>query len=183
MPLRVTNAVVMLALVATTACRIERTPRADADDPSSVARAEIELTLRNYQEALLEGDARNAAAVFTPSAHVYLPETPAIIGRGEIDRLFASDFADDSIIDVQMQMDAVDVGAGIAHQFGTVRQRVRDTDGAEHEIVGRIAIRWVRAADSVWRIDRLLVNHAEPDSAAVAQPAPDRQDSAVDPTT
>lgn len=169
MSLRVTNAVVMLALVVTTACRIERTPRAQADDPANVARAEIELTLRNYQEALLEGDARSAAGVFTPGAHIYLPETPAIVGRGEIDSLFASGFAGESMIDMQMRLDAFDIGSGVAHQFGTMTQRFRDRDGAEHEIEGRFAIRWVRAADSVWRIDRLLINQARPDSAAVAE--------------
>lgn len=170
MSLRLRNAVVMLALVAATACRIERTPRADRADPANVARAEIELTLRNYQEALLAGDARGAAAVFTPGAHVYLPERPVIVGRGEIDRLFTDGFAGENIIDMDMQLDAIDIGTGVAHQFGMMRQHFRDTDGAERRIEGRFAIRWVRAADSAWRIDRLLVNQGRPDSIVVAPP-------------
>lgn len=179
MSLRLRNAVVVLALVAVTACRIERTPRVAADDPANVARAEIDLTLRNYQEALLDGDARAAAAVFTPGAHVYLPETPAIVGRGEIDRLFSEGLSGESITAMQLQLDAMDVGAGVAHQFGTMLQRFRDSDGAEHEIEGRFAIRWVRAADSVWRIDRLLINHAHPGPNPVAEPQRVSGDSAA----
>ena len=166
---RVTRAVVLLALVAVSACKIERTPRVEADDPANVAREEIELTLRNYQEALLEGDARDAAAVFTPSANLYLPETPVISGRGAIDRIFAEGFAGESIIEMDMQLDGIDIGSGVANQFGTMRQRFRDSDGAEHEIEGRFAIRWVRAADFAWRIDRLIVNHAPADSAVTAE--------------
>lgn len=178
MSLRLRNAVVMLALVAVAACRIERTPRVAADDPANVARAEIELTLRNYQEALLEGDARAAAAVFTPGAHVYLPETPAIVGRGEIDRLFSEGLSGQSTTDMELQLDAIDIGAGVAHQFGTMLQQFRDSAGAEHEIEGRFAIRWVRAADSVWRIDKLLINHARPVPTAVARPQSASGDSA-----
>jgi ketosteroid isomerase-like protein len=167
--IRVANALVLVALVAATACRIERTPRVEADSPATVARAEIELTLRNYQEALLAGDARSAASVFTPGAHVYLPDTPVIAGRGAIDRIFADGFAGESIIDMDMQLESLDLGTRVANQFGTMRQRFRDPDGAEHAIEGRFAIRWVRAADSAWRIDRLIVNHAPADSAAVGE--------------
>lgn len=159
----------LLALVlGATACRVERTPRVERDDPAAVARDEIELTLRNYQEALLDGNARAAASVFTPGAQVYLPETPVIAGRGEIDRLFAGGLAGESIVEMEMQLAGIDVGNGVAHQFGTMHQRFRDTDGDEHEIEGRFAIRWVRAADSAWRIDRLIINHAPADSASAA---------------
>jgi ketosteroid isomerase-like protein len=168
--IRVTRVVMLLALVAVSACRIERTPRVEADSPATVARAEIELTLRNYQEALLAGDARSAAAVFTPGAQVYLPDTPVIAGRGAIDRIFADGFAGESIIAMEMQLESIDLGTGVANQFGTMSQRFRDADGAEQEIEGRFAIRWVRAADSAWRIDRLIVNHAPADSAAFTEP-------------
>ncbi|HEX2168581.1 MAG TPA: nuclear transport factor 2 family protein [Longimicrobiales bacterium] len=167
MSIRFSRALLILVLAAA-ACRIERTPRVERDDPANVARDEIELTLRNYQEALLEGDARSAAAVFTPGAQVYLPETPVIAGRGEIDRLFANGMAGESIVEMDMQLGDIDVGNGVAHQFGMLEQTFRDVEGDEHDIAGRFAIRWVRAADSAWRIDRLIINHAPMDSAAAA---------------
>ncbi|HSK20759.1 MAG TPA: DUF4440 domain-containing protein [Longimicrobiales bacterium] len=154
----------MWAIVAAAGCRIEQTPRVDADDPVNVARAEIELTLREYEESLSAGDARGAAAVFTPGAQLYLPGADAINGRGEIDRAFAERFADGRIVDMTLDHEGIDVGVGVAHQFGTMRQRVREEEGGEHDIDGRFAIRWVRAGDSVWRIDRLLVHHAPSDS-------------------
>lgn len=170
MSMRRWNAVVvMMALVGASACRIERTPRAEASDPQSVARAEIELTLRTYQEALLASDARQAAAVFTPTAHVYLPDTPEIHGRGLIDEFMANRFANETVEDMILQLDQIDVGAGVAHQFGQFQQRVRDPDGVEREIDARFAIRWVRASDAAWRIDRLLVNHAPVDSTVSPQ--------------
>ena len=150
--------------MASAGCRIERTPRADADDPANVAREEIELTLREYEESLSAGDARRAAAVFTPGAELHLPGADPIIGRGDIDRALAERFADGRIIDVTLTHDGIDVGIGVAHQFGTLRQRVRSEEAGEQEIDGRFAIRWVRAGDSVWRIDRLLVNRAAADS-------------------
>jgi uncharacterized protein (TIGR02246 family) len=167
--IRVSNTVVVLALIVLAACRIEPTPRGDPDAPASIVRAEIELTLRNYQEAMIEGDARRVAAVFTPGAHVYLPGAAALTGRGEIDRALSDRFADERIIDMVMEFDRIDVGTGFAHQFGTLHQRIRSADGEEREIDGRFAMRWVRAADSAWRIDRLLVHHSPSDSGAVAR--------------
>ena len=164
MRLRVLTTVVMLTLIAIGGCRIEQTPRVDADDPANVARAEIELTLREYEEALAARDARRAAAVFTPGAQLYLPGSDPISGRGEIDRAFTERFDDGRIVAMTMDDVGIDVGVGVAHQFGTMQQRVRDEEGAERDIDGRFAIRWVRAGDSVWRIDRLLVHHAPPDS-------------------
>lgn len=202
MSIRVTRTVVLLTLIIASACRIERTPRIDAADPANVARAEIELTLRNYQQALLEGDARAAAAVFTPAAHLYLPDTPDIVGRGAIDEALASRFAGDSIIEMVMEYDLIEVNAGVAHQFGRFHQRVRaagadadrvtdeatdreaessfDSDAetnseSERDVEGRFAIRWIRAADSTWSIERLLLNHSPADSAAQAQPRPDSE--------
>jgi uncharacterized protein (TIGR02246 family) len=154
----------MLVLIAAAGCRIEQTPRVDADDPANVAREEIELTLREYEESLSAGDARRVAAVFTPGAQLYLPGADAISGRGEIDRAFAERFADGRIVDMALDHEVIDVGIGVAHQFGTMRQRMRDEEGGEQDIDGRFAIRWVRAGDSVWRIDRLLVHHAPADS-------------------
>jgi ketosteroid isomerase-like protein len=168
--IRISNAFVMLALVVAVSCRIEPTPGVDADDPANVARAEIELTLRNYQEFVIAGDARRAAALFTPGAHLYLPDAPAITGRGAIDSTMADQFARESVIDMAIDFDAIDVGTGAAHQFGTMHQRIRDAEGEERQIDGRFAIRWLRAADSAWRIDRLLVNHAPAEPAPVARP-------------
>lgn len=163
---RIVSAAVVLACTALAACRIEPTPRVDGDDPANVARAEIELSLRNYEESLIDGDARRAAALFMPGAQLYLPETPGITGRGEIDRALAERMLDERIIDIDMQFESIDVAAGVASQFGTLQQRVRDAEGAEHDVNGRFAIRWVRAADSAWRIDRLLLNYAAADSVA-----------------
>lgn len=169
MSLRLSTAAVLLGCISLTGCRIERTPRPGDADPVSVARAAIDLTLRNYQEALLAGDARRAAAVFVIGAQLYLPDTADIRGRGEIDHAMANRFASGRVIGMAMESDEIDVGAGIANQFGRYRQQVRDSAGVEHEINGRFAVRWVRAADSAWRIERLLLNRAPTDSAALAQ--------------
>jgi ketosteroid isomerase-like protein len=167
--LRLSTAAVLLGCISLAACRIERTPRPAGADPVSVARAEIDLTLRTYQEALLAGDARRAAAVFAIGAQLYLPDTADIRGRGEIDQAMANRFASGRVIGMAMESDEIDVGAGIANQFGRYRQQVRDSAGVEHEVNGRFAVRWVRAADSAWRIERLLLNRAPTDSAALAQ--------------
>ena len=168
MSLRLSTAAVLLGCISLTACRIERTPRPDEADPANVARAGIEPTLRNYQDALLAGDARRAAAVFTIGALLHLPDTADILGRGAIDEAMANRFASGRVIGMAMESDEIDVSAGIANQFGRFRQQVRDSVGVDHEINGRFAARWVRAADSAWQIERLLLNRAPADSAATA---------------
>jgi ketosteroid isomerase-like protein len=159
---------VVAALVMATGCRIERTPQSDPADPANVARAEIEITLREYRAALAAGDMRRAAAVFTPAAHLHLPDVPDIRGRGEIDEALTARFAHDSIVGMDMQFEGIDVDGGTAHQFGTFHQTLRDTAGVERTLDGHFAIRWVRAGDSVWRIERMLLQHAPAaaDSAA-----------------
>lgn len=169
MSLRVSTAALLLGCIYLIACRVERTPRPDEADPANVARAEIELTLRNYQEALLAGDARRAAAVFAIGAQLYLPDTADIRGRGEIDQAMADRFAGGHVMGMAIESEEIDVGAGIANQFGRYRQQVRDSAGVEHEINGRFAARWIRASDSAWRIERLLLNRVPTDSAALAQ--------------
>ena len=168
---RASLVVMVLVAVALTGCRIERTPRADPDDPANVARAEIELTLRNFQEALIAGNARAAAAMFTPDARLHMPDAPAVTGRGAIDAAVANRFAGESVIEMDMQHDRIDVAGGVAHLFGTMHQLVRDSSGDEHELDGRFATRWVRASDSAWRIDRLLVNYAPPADTSGADSA------------
>lgn len=167
--MRIRRAVVFLALVGATACKIERTPRADPGEPVTVARAEIVLTLRDYQEALLAADPRRAAAVFTPTAQLFLPDMPEIHGRGSIDEWLADRFANERVVEIDMELHEIDVAAGVAHQFGRFQQRVRHTQGDEQEIDGRFAIRWIRAADAAWRIERLMLNYAPGDSAATPQ--------------
>jgi hypothetical protein len=78
-----------------------------------------------------------------------------------------SRFAGGRVVDMTMESGEIDVTVGVANQFGRYHQTVRDSAGGEHEINGRFAIRWIRAADSAWRIERLLLNHAPSDSAAL----------------
>lgn len=162
---RLSNVWLLMAVTVAAGCEIERTPRVAADDPANVARDEIELTLRNFQAALIEADARRAAGFFTTDAHLYLPDSPTISGRGAIDHAFAERFEDERPIDVAMDLERTDVAAGVAHQFGTLLERVRDADDGERTLHGRVAIRWVRTADSEWRINRLMMNYAPVDSA------------------
>lgn len=164
----------LLLLVGSSACTVERTPTTELPDPESVSRAEIAATLHNYTQAMLEGDPRRVASFFTPTAHLYLPDVPDIVGRGPIDEIMTATFAGGRVIDVALETELIDIGTGIAHQFGTIRQRVRDAEGSERTLHGRFVIRWVKGAESSWRIEHFMLNDAPADTAQptlAAEPA------------
>ncbi|HEX6307561.1 MAG TPA: nuclear transport factor 2 family protein [Longimicrobiales bacterium] len=162
---RATTALLLLATL--TACRIERTPRAGLADPTGVARAEINAMLLGFREAMLAGDARRVAAFFTAGARLYLPDTPDIRSRGDIDGAYAAAFDSARIVDIEVQSDDIDVLAEIAYQIGSFRQRLIRNDTTE-ERAGRFVIRWVRGPETTWQIERMLVNQYPVDSATVA---------------
>lgn len=170
MRVRTLNTAVLLLLAASTACTIERTPREELPDPESVARAEISATLHNYTQAMLEGDPRRIASFFTPTAHLYLPDVPAIVGRGPIDEIMTATFADGRVVDVALDTELIDIGTDIAHQFGTIEQRVRDDEGSERTLRGRFVIRWLKGPESSWRIEHFMLNDAPADTAQTSDP-------------
>lgn len=159
-----------LLLLLITACTIERTPQTELPDPESVSRTEIAATLHNYTQAMLEGDPRRIASFFTPTAHLYLPDVPDIVGRGPIDEIMTATFADGRVVNVEMDTELIDIGTGIAHQFGTIEQRVRDAEGSERTLRGRFVIRWVKGPESSWRIEHFMLNDAPVDSAQTNDP-------------
>jgi ketosteroid isomerase-like protein len=162
---RTLNTSALLLIAVSTACTVERTPTTELPDPESVSRAEIAATLHNYTRAMVEGDPRRVASFFTPTAHLYLPDVPDIVGRGPIDQIMTATFADGRVIDVALDTELIDIGTGIAHQFGSIQQRVRDADGGERTLRGRFVIRWLKGAESSWRIEHFMLNDAPPDTA------------------
>ncbi|HEX6135648.1 MAG TPA: nuclear transport factor 2 family protein, partial [Longimicrobiales bacterium] len=143
------------------------TPRAGLADPTGVARTEINTMLAGYRAALLEGEPRRVAAFFAPGARLYLPDTPDIHGRGDIDAAYAGMFENARVADIELQSDDIDVVAEIAYQFGSFTQQLLRNDTTEH-VAGRFVIRWVRGPETTWQIERMLINHLPVDSTAVA---------------
>jgi len=167
--IRTSSAVALAAIIVVGGCRIERTPRAGLPDPAGVARTQITAMLDNYEQALLSGESRRIASFFAPAARLYLPDTPDIFGRGEVDAAFAGLLADTAIVQLDMRSEDIDVVAEVAYQIGTFTQTLRTKDGDERAVAGRFVIRWVRGPETRWLIERMLVNHYPRDSAAVAQ--------------
>lgn len=162
------TAAVLMAVIAMSACRIERTPRAGLTDSAAVAREQIENELLGYEAALEQNDPLRAASYFTGEAQLQPPLEPDIVGRAAITAAMRDRFAEQRVTGIEMRSDGIDVAGRIAHQFGTFRQDV-DENGTTRTETGRFVIRWRRTAESKWQIERLLINHYPPDPALAAQ--------------
>ena len=158
--------ILLTAALLLAACRVEPVQRPQRIDPREVARESISDVLDAYRDALLRSDADAVAATFTADAELYMPDTPDLVGVAAIRDAMNSLFAEYAPTDVLVEREQVDVGDGVAHEMGRYDQSVRTADSMMLEMRGRYAIRWRRGPEAAWRIERMLINHYPPDTAA-----------------
>jgi ketosteroid isomerase-like protein len=148
------------------ACHVEPVQRAERVDPRQLARESISDVLDEYRDAQLRSDADAVAATFTADAELYMPDAPDLIGAAAIRDAMGSRFADYTPTDMLLEREQVDVGDGVAHEIGRYEESLRAADSTMLEMRGRYAIRWRRGPEAAWRIERMLINHYPPDTAA-----------------
>jgi uncharacterized protein (TIGR02246 family) len=148
---------VLIGMVGVAACRIQEVPRTGRVDPAEIAQEEIDATRDVYRQALLDGDAKGVADVFTRDGTLSEPDLPDAAGSDAIEDAMRRFFDRVVVTDLLLEPDARDVAiGGVAFELGRFEQTVQ---GAEHPpamLRGRYAIRWVRGANGDWLISHKM---------------------------
>ena len=141
------------AMVLGVACSTEEpgAARAGAAD----VRDELLQRIRDYQQALLNGDANAVKGFWTEDARVYLP---GLSLEGDALAAFVDEFyaGGGRVLSVELQPREVFVHGEAAYELGRLEETARFR-GREPETVREdYFLRWERGGDGSWRIDRFV---------------------------
>jgi uncharacterized protein (TIGR02246 family) len=131
----------------------------DADVRAAIAAANAE-----FGRALVAGDARAMAAVFTEDGEVIPAMQPGFVsGRAEIEAYNAGRLEARRYLDVVITTVNLGVSGDVAWETGTSRVTLQQGESAPVTVTGRYLAVWKRGPDGRWRIRADL---------PVADPAP-----------
>jgi len=152
-PLRMRRPRVSLLLVASvvaSACAHSPGARGTSDADVRAAIAEVNA---EFARALVAGDARAIAAVFTEDAEV-IPVTQRgfVSGRTEIESYNARRLTAGRYLDVVITTVQLGVSGDLAWETGTSRVTVQHGKSGPVTVTGRYLAVWRREADGRWRI-------------------------------
>jgi len=122
--------------------------RSEADVRAAIAAANGE-----FARALVAGDARAMAAVFTEDGEV-VPTTQRgfVSGRAEIEAYYARRLEARRYLDVAITTVKLGVSGDVAWETGTSRVALQQGEGAPVTVTGRHVAVWKRERDGRWRI-------------------------------
>lgn len=150
------------------ACRVERNPVPETLNVDSASRADIRATLQAYRLARIAGDANLAASFFAPDARLYQPGAAEVRGSDAVEGAMAGFFAEGGVVtEVALHSEDLHVDGPLAFEFGTYEERFRLGEAGERSVRGHYAIRWRRAPEARWWIERFLLNGHPPDTTIV----------------
>jgi ketosteroid isomerase-like protein len=125
-------------------------------DPTSACpedvRAAVEAGNRAFVAALLRGDARAVADLYTKEARVIAPGSDVVNGRPDI-RLFWQKTIDAGVKDLTLSTGTVESAGDLAYEDGTVKL----VGGDGKLTVGRYVVVWKRE-DGAWKLHRDIWN-------------------------
>jgi uncharacterized protein (TIGR02246 family) len=141
----------LAALAAACACAHARGPAGPAEE--AAVRAAITAANEEFAQALVRGDARAMAALFTEDSELIPASRPGFVsGRPEIEAFHAQRLRARRYLDVVITTVKVGVSGDLAWETGTSRATVQQGDGAPVTFSGRHLAVWKRGADGRWRI-------------------------------
>lgn len=116
-------------------------------------RAEIAAGNAEFARALVAGDPRAMAAVFSDDGEL-VPESQRglVSGRAELEAYFARRLEARRYLDVVITTDHLGTSGDLAWETGTNRVTLQQGQGAPVTLAGRYLAVWRRGADARWRI-------------------------------
>ncbi|ACG72816.1 conserved hypothetical protein [Anaeromyxobacter sp. K] len=122
-------------------------------DPEAELRAAIAAANDAFVRALVAGDARGMAAVFTEDALV-IPamQRGFVSGRGELEAYDARRVRSLRYLEATITTVQLEVSGDLAWEAGTNRLVVQQGDRAPMTVTGRYLAVWRRGKDGRWRI-------------------------------
>ncbi len=142
-------AILLLSLVA-----CAHAPAASApEDPAAPVRAAITAANAEYAQALLRGDAKAMAAIFTEDGEI-IPsnERGFVSGRDAIEAYQARRLEGRRYLEVELTTVDVGISGDVAWETGVTRATIQQPQGAPVAVTGRYLAVWKRGADGTWRI-------------------------------
>lgn len=121
--------------------------------PDAKARAAIEAANAEFARALVAGDARAMAAVFTEDGEL-IPEMQrgSVSGRAELEAYNAARLQARRYLDVVITTVHLEVSGELAWETGTSRVTMQQGKLAPVTVTGRYLAVWRRDHDGRWRI-------------------------------
>lgn len=121
------------------------------------ARAAIEAANSKFSEAFARGDARSLAALYTPDAIVFPPDSEMIRGNDAIGKFWVT--ARDGGVQ-SATLTTVDVGRSgdVAFEAGTVSLVVQPAGAAPSTVTDKYVVVWKRQPDGAWKLHRDIWN-------------------------
>jgi uncharacterized protein (TIGR02246 family) len=116
-------------------------------------RAAIAAGNAEFARALVAGDPRAMAAVFTEDGEI-VPESQRgfVSGRADLEAYFAGRLEARRYLDVQITTVHLGASGDIAWETGTSRVTLQQRQGAPVTVAGRYLAVWRRGTDARWRI-------------------------------
>ncbi len=121
------------------------------------ARAAIEAANAKFSEALERGDAKALAAMYTPDAIVFPPESEMVKGREAIEEFWKATRASGV---KSASLTTLDVGwsGDIAYETGKVALTVQPEGKEPTTVAAKYVVVWKRQADGSWKLHRDIWN-------------------------
>lgn len=121
--------------------------------PEADVRAAVAAANAEYARALVAGDARAMAAVFTEDGELIPARQRGFVsGRAEIEAYNARHLGSRRYLDVVITTVHLEVSGDVAWEAGTSRVTVQQGEHAPVTVTGRYLAVWRRDPDGAWRI-------------------------------
>jgi len=150
-----TRTVVICMLIAATSSAAYA--REKGKDGVGEARAAIEAANAKFSDAFARGDARALAAMYTPDAIVFPPDSEMIQGNEAIGTFWKT--TRDSGVQ-SATLTTVDVGRSgdVAYEVGTVALTIQPVGKEPTKAIEKYVVVWKRQANGAWKMHRDIWN-------------------------
>lgn len=150
-----TRAVVLFGLIgiASVSCAGPK----ESEDGAGDARAAIEAANTKFSEAFARGDAEALAALYTPDAIVFPPDSEMIRGNGAIGEFWKAQ-RDGGVTSAALTTTDVGRSGDVAYEAGNVSLTIQSAGAEPTTAMAKYVVVWTRQADGSWKLHRDIWN-------------------------
>lgn len=121
------------------------------------ARAAIEAANASFSEAFARGDAKALAALYTPDAMVFPPDSDVIRGNEAIGSFWKTT-RDGGVRSATLTTTDVGRSGDVAYESGTVSLTIQPAGAEATSVVEKYVVVWMRQSDGAWKLHRDIWN-------------------------
>ena len=151
--------IIMLAVPFLVSCTTAPPPDTTAEDTQA-----INAVIKQFVDAINQGDAAAVAALYTEEANLLPPNSPMIVDRKGIQAFWQNGF-DAGVGNLQPTVIELSVSGDMAHEVGTYTLTIQPEEGEAISDNGKYVVIWKRENDT-WKLDVEIWNSSVPLPAA-----------------